>query len=209
MLPGAAHADVCEENGLSEHYERMRALVSPVVAVTTRRDDERNGLIVNSALRASLSPEKLRLSIIVHKFNHSHDMIFDSGLFTLHILRSDQMDVVVRLGCASGRDGDKLAELPHRIGSTGVPVLEDCSAFLECRVINAMDTGASTFFLGAVAVADGTGKGEIMTAAHVRRGIPAEIQARYGAELEAGQRFATEMADKMQPLIWRDLEPRM
>lgn len=192
---------------MPEHYERMRALVSPVVAVTTHRDGELNGLIVNSALRASLSPENLRLSIIVHKFNHSHDMIFDSGLFTLHILRSDQMDVVVRLGCASGRDGDKLAELPHRIGSTGVPVLEDCSAYFESRVINAMDTGASTLFLGAVVAAGGTGQGEIMTAAHVRSGIPAEVQARYEAELEAGQRFATEMATKMQPLTWRDLKP--
>jgi flavin reductase (DIM6/NTAB) family NADH-FMN oxidoreductase RutF len=186
-------------------YELLRALVSPVVAVTTRRGDELNGLIVNSALRASLSPEKLRLSIIVHKFNHSHDMIFESGVFTAHILEAQQMDLVVRLGCASGRDGDKLAGLSYRVGGTGAPILEDCYAYFECRVVNAMDTGASTFFLGAVETAGGEGGGEVMTSRHVKVGVPVENQAQYEEDLLRGQQFATEMADRMRALVWRDL----
>lgn len=190
---------------MQEHYERMRALVSPIVAVTTCRDGALNGLIVNSALRASLSPEKLRLSIIVHKFNHSHDMIFDSGVFTAHILRSDQIDLVIRLGCASGRDGDKMAGLAHRRGATGAPIIDDCYAYYECRVVNAMDTGASTFFLGAVQSAGGSGTGEIMSAAHVRTGIPQEYEQQYQADLGHGQRFSTEKLDTMRPLVWRDL----
>lgn len=190
---------------MSEHYERLRTLVSPVVAVTTARDSELNGLIVNSALRASLSPEKMRLSIIVHKFNHSHDMIFDSGIFTAHILRSDQMDVVLRLGCASGRDGSKMKGLAYHLGKTGAPVLQGCYSYYECRVVNVMDTGGSTIFLGAVDSAGGSGAGEVMTAAHVRTGIPASYDAQYRADLERGQQFATEMADKMRPIVWRGL----
>ena len=186
-------------------YELLRALVSPVVAITTRRGEELNGLIVNSALRASLSPEKLRLSIIVHKFNHSHDMIFESGVFTAHILRADQMDLVIRLGTASGRDGDKLAGVPYRLGATGAPILDDCYAFFECRVVNAMDTGGSTFFLGAVESAGGDGSGEVMTSKHVRTGVPIENQAQYEEDLARGQSFATDMADRMRALVWRDL----
>ena len=190
---------------MSGSYELLRALVSPIVAVTTRRGDELNGLIVNSALRASLSPEKLRLSIIVHKFNHSHDLIFESGVFTAHILRAEQMDLVVRLGCVSGRDRDKLDRLPYRLGATGAPILEDCYAYFECRVVNAMDTGGSTFFLGAVESVGGDGSGEIMTSKHVRTGVPIENQEQYEEDLARGQRFATEMADRMRPLRWRDL----
>lgn len=186
-------------------YELLRALVSPVVAVTTRRGDERNGLIVNSALRASLSPEKLRLSIIVHKFNHSHDLIFDSGVFAAHVLRSDQLDVVVRLGMASGRDGDKLAGLDTTTAATGSPILPGCWAWFDCRVVNAMDTGASTVFLGAAEAAGGDGGGEVMTSDHVRTGVPIDNKAQYDADLEAGQRFSTEMLDTMRPLVWRDL----
>ena len=190
---------------MSQHYELLRALTSPVVAVTTRRGDELNGLIVNSALRASLSPEKLRLSIIVHKFNHSHDMIFESGVFTAHILTADRMDLVIRLGCASGRDTDKMEGLAHRLGATGTPILDDCYAYFECHVVNAMDTGGSTIFLGAAGTAGGSGAGEVMTSRHVRDGLPAEYQARYDEELEQGQRFATEMADTMHALVWRGL----
>ena len=190
---------------MSGSYELLRALVSPIVAVTTRRGEELNGLIVNSALRASLSPEKLRLSIIVHKFNHSHDMIFESGVFTAHILEAQQMDLVVRLGCASGRDGDKLDGLPYRLGATGAPILDDCYAYFECRVVNAMDTGGSTFFLGAAESAGGDGSGEVMTSKHVRTGVPIENQEQYEEDLARGQRFATEMADRMRALHWRDL----
>jgi flavin reductase (DIM6/NTAB) family NADH-FMN oxidoreductase RutF len=190
---------------LSEHYERLRVLVSPVVAITTRRGQELNGLIVNSALRASLSPEKLRLSIIVHKFNHSHDMIFESGVFTAHVLEANQMDLVVRLGCVSGRDVDKMAALSYRPGTTGAPILDDCYAFYECRVVNAMDTGASTIFLGAAESAGGTGRGEVMTAKHVRTGIPSEYQERYDADLARAQAVATEMLDGMRALVWRGL----
>jgi flavin reductase (DIM6/NTAB) family NADH-FMN oxidoreductase RutF len=190
---------------VSREYELLRALVSPIVAVTTCRGSERNGLIVNSALRASLSPEKLRLSVIIHKFNHSHDMIFESGVFTAHVLEAQQMDLVVRLGCASGRDLDKLAGLPHRPGGTGAPILEDCHAYFECRVVNAMDTGPSTIFLGAVETAGGDGGGEVMTSRHVRTGLPVENQAQYEEELERAQRFATDMTERMRALVWRDL----
>jgi flavin reductase (DIM6/NTAB) family NADH-FMN oxidoreductase RutF len=190
---------------MREQYERLRALVSPVAAVTTCRAGTFNGLIVNSAQRASLSPEKLRISIIVHKFNHSHDMIFDSGVFTVHLLRPDQLDLVLRFGCASGRDGDKLAELSHRLGNTGAPVLTDCHTYFECRVVNAMDTGGSTIFLGAVGSAGRPGGSELMSAAHIRAGVPEEHSERYRADLERGQRFATEMADRIRPLVWRGL----
>lgn len=190
---------------MSENYELLRALVSPVVAITCRRGHETNGLIVNSALRASLSPEKLRLSIIVHKFNHSHDMIFGSGLFTAHTLLAHQIDLVVQLGCRSGRDTAKLADVPHHPGVRGTPVLDVCRSYFECEVVNAMDTGGSTVFLGAVRAAGHVEDGEIMTSGHVRGGIPPEVEAAYADDLARGQQFATDMADTMAPLVWRGL----
>jgi flavin reductase (DIM6/NTAB) family NADH-FMN oxidoreductase RutF len=190
---------------MSEHYERLRALSSPVVAITTTRGGELNGLIVNSALRASLSPEKMRISVIIHKFNYSHDMIFESGVFAAHMLRPDQIGIVLSLGCSSGRDGDKMAGLGYDMGETGAPLLRDCLGYYDCRVVNAMDTGGSTVFLGAVQAAGGDGAGEVMTTAHVRAGIPASYDARYKADLERGQQFATKMADEMRPIVWRGL----
>src|SRR5882762_7705810 len=99
-------------------------------------------------------------------------MIFETGRFVLHLLREDQLDVVHRLGFVTGRSADKLADLPHRLGRLGAPVLDECYAHFECRVANVMDTGSSTCFLGDVTeVGYGTAsapRGAVMTAGYFR-----------------------------------------
>ena len=131
-------------------YTLLRNLTSPVVAITTSAGGVRNGLIVNSAQRASLVPTIPRISIYISKINYSHDLIYRGGVFTLHLLRNDQWDVIWKLGFESGREGDKLAAFELIEGKTGCPMLADCVAAFECQVVNGMDTGASTFFLGEV-----------------------------------------------------------
>src|SRR5256712_8153444 len=131
-------------------YQLLRNLTSPVVAITSQRGETRNGMIADGAGRASIVPGIPRLSVYIHKFNYSHDLIFETGRFVLHLLRDDQFELIHRLGFASGRTRDKLADVPHRLGTLGVPVLDDCYAHFECRVANVMDTGSSTCFLGDV-----------------------------------------------------------
>jgi len=68
---------------------------------------------------------------------------------------------------------DKLAAIPHRMGETGVPVLEDCYAAFECRVLNTMDAGPSTLFLGEVVATHAGAEGALLTAEHFRANLPA------------------------------------
>ena len=69
-------------------------------------------MISDSAVRASISPNVPRLSVYIHKWHFSHDMIWNSGRFALHLLHRGQLDLVHRLGFVSGRDRDKLADDP-------------------------------------------------------------------------------------------------
>jgi flavin reductase (DIM6/NTAB) family NADH-FMN oxidoreductase RutF len=192
-----------------ETYELLRNLTSPVVAITSERGGKRNGMISDSAVRASIAPTIPRLSVYIHKFNFSHDLIFETGRFVLHLLRDDQFELVHRLGFESGRARDKLGDIPHHLGTLGVPVLDDCYAHCECRVANVMDTGSSTCFLGDV-VAVGYGSaagptGRVMTAAQFRANMPAAWRADYDALLQAAQRFAVERSRDIKPVIWRGL----
>ncbi|HEX9611327.1 MAG TPA: flavin reductase family protein, partial [Gemmatimonadales bacterium] len=159
-----------------EIYQLLRNLTSPVVAITSERGGKRNGLIIDSAIRASIVPSVPRVAIFIHKFNFSHDLVFETGRFGLHLLRADQFDLIHRLGFASGRSVEKLETIPHRLGRLGVPVLDDCFAHFECQVANAMDTGSSTCFLGDVVEvgygAAGAPRGEVMTAAYFRANVP-------------------------------------
>jgi len=191
----------------AEIYQLLRHLTSPVVAITSARGDTRNGMIIDSAIRASISPTVPRLAVFIHKFNFSHDLIFDTGRFALHLLRTDQFELVHRLGFASGRHGDKLKDVPHRLGVLGVPILDDCFAHFECRVVNAMDTGSSTCFLGDVVDVGTRSGGEIMTAPYFRAHLPPRWRGEFDAQLAEAQRLATETATPIRPLVWRDLSP--
>ncbi len=192
-------------------YQLLRNLTSPVAAITSERDGKENGMISDAAIRASIVPTAPRLSVYVHKFNFSHDLIFDTGRFVLHLLHTEQFDLIHGLGFVSGRDRDKLAEVPHRRGVLGAPVLDDCYAHFECRVANVMDTGSSTLFLGDV-VEVGFGaasapRGDLMTAAFFRAHMPAGWQKEYEAGLEMAQRFAAERSQTIRAVVWRGLTP--
>ena len=172
-------------------YQLLRNLTSPVVAITSVRGPEKDGMIIDSAIRASIVPTIPRIAIFIHKFNYSHDLIYQSGVFGLHLLRTDQYDLIHHLGFQSRRAVDKLATVPHRTGRLGVPVLEECYAHFECRVVNAMDTGSSTCFLGEVQATGHGGtsmpRGDVMTAAYFRANLPKEWKTDYERLLKDAQ----------------------
>jgi flavin reductase (DIM6/NTAB) family NADH-FMN oxidoreductase RutF len=192
-------------------YQLLRNLTSPVVAITSERDGKENGMISDSAVRASIVPTVPRVSVYVHKFNFSHDLIYQSGRFVMHLLHTGQFDLIRRLGFQSGRDRDKLAEIPHRRGTLGAPVLDECYAHFECRVANVMDTGSSTLFLGDVMDA-GFGKaaqptGDVMTAAYFRTNMPAEWRQEYERQLQAAQRIAEAQSRDIKAVSWKGPRP--
>jgi len=190
----------------AEIYQLLRNLTSPVVAITSARGAKHNAMIIDSAIRASIVPDIPRLAIFIHKFNFSHELIFETGRFALHLLRTDQYDLIHHLGFQSGRALDKLASVPHRAGTTGVPILDECYAHFECAVVNAMDTGSSTCFLGDV-VAVGFGaraaaQGEVMTAGYFREHLPPAWRPEYERHLKAAQDHARATSRNIAPLDW-------
>lgn len=196
---GAAEAPSAEAVGFEggaqafqpeETYQLLRNFTSLVVAVTSAAGGARNGMIADSAVRASLAPHHPRLALFIHKFNHSHGLIERGGAFAIHLLRDDQWELIHRLGFASGRDRDKLAGLSIVTAATGCPILEDCRAAFDCRIANRMDAGASTFFLGDVLHVRSGPTDRIMTAAHFRARMPAPWRAEYEANLRKAQAFA-------------------
>lgn len=187
----------------NETYQLLRHLTLPVAAITTAARGRRNGLIVNSAQRASLVPSLARISVYISKPNFSHDLVYDSGVFGVHLIRTDQWHVIRALGLRSGRDvADKLADLDVRTGTTGCPLLTDVIAAFECRVVNAMDAGAATFFLGDVVDVRRGAAGEVMTSSHFRANAPADLLREYESRLEYAQQILEPMSRDVRPSLW-------
>lgn len=184
-------------------YPVLRHLTLPVVAITSSAGGRGNGMIVNSAQRASLVPSIARISMYISKPNHTHDLIYRSGVFGAHLLRRDQWDLIWHLGLQSGRDVDKFSTLEVRTGETGCPMLVDVAAAFECRVINAMDAGAATFFLGEVVTVRQHGVTEIMTSEYFRQHMSADKKRIYESRLAEAMEYLEPLSRNVQPShVW-------
>jgi flavin reductase (DIM6/NTAB) family NADH-FMN oxidoreductase RutF len=175
-------------------YELLRQFASPVVAITSSWQGRTNGMISDSAVRASISPNVPRLSVYIHKWHFSHNLIWQSGRFAIHLLHRGQLELVHQLGFASGRDRDKLTGIPHFTGKLGLPILEARVAAFELRVLNTMDTGYATHFLGHVEAVHPGEEAEILTAPWFRANMPAGWTEEWLANYRKAQQFIEQHA---------------
>lgn len=168
-------------------YALLRHLTLPVVAVTSSIEGRGNGMIANGAQRASLIPTVPRISLYINRTNFTHDIVYRTGALAVHLLRRDQYELIYGLGFRSGRSHDKLRDLETHTGETGVPLLADCLAAFDCRVVNAMDAGAATFFLADVVHVREGRPGEVMTSEYFRANLPEDRLREYDTQLVEAQ----------------------
>lgn len=118
---------------------------SGVTIVTTEHEGTDYGLTVASFASLSLNPPLVL--VCINKSSSSHDPIAKSQKFGVSILASDQGDISGRF---AARGGDKFAGLDVRRGSTGVPLVGNALATLECRVHEQIIGGDHSIFIGEV-----------------------------------------------------------
>jgi len=132
----------------------MTHLWAPMAAVTSAWDGKHNAQIAVAISAASIVPGKPRVAIKIQKRNLTHDLIYSSGGFAINFLSTDQLSLISAFGLVSGRVAEKLSHVPYRLGPSGSPVLERCWGYMDCRVVNALDGGDLTCFLGDVLEGD-------------------------------------------------------
>jgi len=118
--------------------------------VTSIHGSNTNGQIVNTILQVTSDPA--RVAVIINKNNLTHVYIQQRGLFGASILdESATLKFIGLFGFRSGREIDKLSQVENASGATGLPlVLEHTLSTLEARVINQIDVGTHTLFVGDV-----------------------------------------------------------
>lgn len=130
------------------------------VAVTTTAAGRANGLMSLSAGSAGIIREAPRVTISLTKYNLTHDMVLQSGIFAMHLLCNDEdvleesLRILMVLGGSSGRDGDKMASLSTKPGVTGAPILTDALAYVEASVCGSLDNDENTIFVGDVVASE-------------------------------------------------------
>ena len=166
----------------------MSQLWSPIAAVTSLWQGNPNAQIAVAIGAASIVPDMPRAIVQIYKRNYSHELIHRSGAFALNFLRADQIQYIKDFGLVSGREVDKLANVPYELKASGSPILNDCWGYLDCRVVNAMDGGDMTCFLGEVLAGDTLSDSEPLWWRDARKAMPAqwieEWERQISAEIE-------------------------
>jgi len=118
--------------------------------VSSRKDDLFNGQIANTTFQVTSEPPTIAVGI--NKQNLTYEYIKASGKFAVSVLsKLAPMQLIGLLGFKCGRDINKFENLNIRLGKTGVPtVLDNTIAYIEAEVVNEMDCGSHTIFIGQV-----------------------------------------------------------
>jgi flavin reductase (DIM6/NTAB) family NADH-FMN oxidoreductase RutF len=80
----------------------------------------------------------------------AHAIIKESRVFALNMLGKDQKGLAFTFFKPLERDGNTIGGEPFRKGSLGAPILEKAPAFVECQLVDTIEKGDHSIFVGEV-----------------------------------------------------------
>lgn len=117
----------------------VSALDYPMLVVTARAGQERGGCLVGFSTQTSIHPP--RLLVCLSKENHTTRVAAGAGYLAVHQLAPDQLELARRFGEHTGDVEDKFRGCRVRDGPHGLPILDECPAYLVGRVLRRLDLG--------------------------------------------------------------------
>ena len=113
-----------------------------------------NGFISNTVFQVTSDPVKF--AACCNKENYTSEFIQRTGTFAVSVLHKEtESEIFGRFGYKSGKILNKLEGMNVIYGKTGVPIiLNDCIAWLECKVVQSFDAGTHIIFIGELVQSD-------------------------------------------------------
>ena len=153
--------------------------------VGSRKGDRINAQTANTVIQVRSEPPTI--SVCINKSNLTHEFIKESGVFTVSVLSKETpLNFIGQFGFKSGRDINKFEGVNYKIGETKAPIVTDYAlSYMEARVVQEVDVGTHTDFIGEVIAADIFAEGEPMTYAYyhqVKKGTTPRTAPHYVAE---------------------------
>ena len=111
----------------------------PVVLVTTRDGDKNNVMTISWTMVMDFTPV---FAITTGPWNYSYSALEKTRSCVIAIPTVDLIDDVVGIGTCSGKETDKFAKLgltPVQAGHVKAPLIKECLANIECKVIDVIE----------------------------------------------------------------------
>lgn len=119
------------------------------VVTTISKDGTPYGLTATAFTSVSLEPPLVL--VCVDRKSESYPHLCASGVFAVNFLRADHQPLSARFAVSGG---DKFSGLAIERRLTGAPLLPDALGYVECRIMNTVEAGDHTIFVGQVEAGD-------------------------------------------------------
>ncbi|WP_428378776.1 flavin reductase family protein [Olsenella sp. Marseille-QA0557] len=127
---------------------------SGLYVVAASHGDDVGACLINTGMQ--LTAEPLQVQVVINKENHTESVVREAGSFSLAVV-SEKADMMFigRFGFRSSVDFDKFGGIPCEHTSLGDPYTTECTcAMLGCKVVQTLDVGTHTLFVGEVVDAE-------------------------------------------------------
>ncbi len=167
--------------------------------VCSKKGQQYNGQIANALFQVTSEPPTIAVSI--NKENLTHEYITESKALTISVLsEKTPMTFIGNFGFKSGRDIDKLKNTTYKMGTTKIPIVTDYSlAYIEVKVIDKIDVGTHTIFIGNVIEGDITTDDTPLTYEYyhkVKGGISPKTAPTYSSVVDKIKKTEVKKMDK-------------
>lgn len=120
-----------------------------VLVATTRSGGVDHAMTVNSFTSVSLDP--LLVLICAERISRFRDAVLDSGTWAVSVLSADALPHAERFAVRGRSLNGQLADIPYHVGAhTGLPILNQALAAVECETYAVHDGGDHDIVVGRV-----------------------------------------------------------
>lgn len=134
---------------LTELDYALDNIMTGVIIVTTMDDGKPYAMTAAWFSRTSNNPYSVMVSLSKNSCTHSH--VNRSKNFAINIIDGTQKKLADFIGKNSGKNIQKFENIPYGVWKSGAPILEmHACTVIDCKVVDQMDAGDHTIFLGEV-----------------------------------------------------------
>jgi len=179
--------------------ETLHKISYGLYVICSKNEEKINGQIANALFQVTAEPATIAVSI--NKQNLTHEYIEKSNFFTASVLSENTpMIFIGNFGFKSGRNIDKFKDVEYKLGKAKVPIaLDNTLACIEAKVIDKIDVGTHTIFIGKVEDAEILSEDKPMTYEYyhkVKGGVSPKTAPTYNSMVDKETKKEEEKMDK-------------
>jgi flavin reductase (DIM6/NTAB) family NADH-FMN oxidoreductase RutF len=129
-----------------------------VTVITTGHPGAYRGMTASAF--ASLSLEPRLVLVCVDRAAETFGVLEATGAFNVNILTEEQQETSRQFARKASPQAHGLEGVAYHLGAFGLPLLDGCLAYIECRTVHQYDGGDHVIFVGEImsaALGDGAG----------------------------------------------------